>query len=200
MSRNQSLLRCTRRVKGKRVLLVRAKVARDVIPRELRKAGATVDVIEAYETVVPEASKTRLQAALEWEAQAARDYLYQFLDREEFRRSVGIAQCASGVEKICGESRSAQRIDWSCDFSDVARVWIAGRYRSEEIRYSGTGRRDSRGQATYRHSKAIIAATHKSNIRNRATVPALSGNRRRAGRRRSGSRCARTGGLRSRKS
>jgi len=28
------------RVKGKRVLLVRAKVARDVIPRELHKAGA----------------------------------------------------------------------------------------------------------------------------------------------------------------
>jgi uroporphyrinogen-III synthase len=53
-----------KRVKGKRVLLVRAKVARDVIPRELRKAGATVDVIEAYETVVPKQSKTRLQAAL----------------------------------------------------------------------------------------------------------------------------------------
>jgi|SRR5664279_3988000 len=53
-----------RRVKGKRVLLVRAKVARDVIPRELRKAGAIVDVIEAYETVVPEASKRRLQAVL----------------------------------------------------------------------------------------------------------------------------------------
>jgi uroporphyrinogen-III synthase len=41
------------KVKGKRVLLVRAKVARDVIPRELRKAGARVDVVEAYETVVP---------------------------------------------------------------------------------------------------------------------------------------------------
>jgi uroporphyrinogen-III synthase len=53
-----------RRVKGKRVLLVRAKVARDVIPRELRKAGAHVDVVEAYETVVPESSRTRLQAAL----------------------------------------------------------------------------------------------------------------------------------------
>ena len=53
-----------RRVKGKRVLLVRAKVARDVIPRELRKAGATVDVIEAYETVAPESSRKRLQAAL----------------------------------------------------------------------------------------------------------------------------------------
>jgi uroporphyrinogen-III synthase len=51
-------------VKGKTVLLVRAKVARDVIPTELRKAGAQVDVIEAYETVVPKASRTRLRAAL----------------------------------------------------------------------------------------------------------------------------------------
>lgn len=53
-----------RRVKGKRVLLVRAKVARDVIPRELRRAGAHVDVVEAYETVVPEYSRTRLRTAL----------------------------------------------------------------------------------------------------------------------------------------
>jgi len=53
-----------RRVKGKRVLLVRAKVARDVIPQELRVAGAHVDVVEAYETVVPESSWRRLQAAL----------------------------------------------------------------------------------------------------------------------------------------
>ena len=53
-----------RRVKGKRVLLVRAKVARDVIPRELRRAGAQVDVVEAYETVVPQSSRTRLQSAL----------------------------------------------------------------------------------------------------------------------------------------
>jgi uroporphyrinogen-III synthase len=53
-----------RKVRGKRVLLVRAKVARDVIPRELRKAGAEVDVVEAYETVVPKSSRTRLRAAL----------------------------------------------------------------------------------------------------------------------------------------
>lgn len=53
-----------KQVKGKRVLLVRAKVARDVIPRELRKAGAPVDVFEAYETVVPKASRRRLQAVL----------------------------------------------------------------------------------------------------------------------------------------
>jgi len=53
-----------RRVKEKRVLLVRAKVARDVIPRELRRAGVQVQVVEAYETVVPQSSRTRLQRAL----------------------------------------------------------------------------------------------------------------------------------------
>jgi uroporphyrinogen-III synthase len=53
-----------RKVYGKRVLLVRAKVARDVIPRELRKAGATVDVVEAYQTVLPESSRGRLRRLL----------------------------------------------------------------------------------------------------------------------------------------
>ena len=54
-----------RKVKGKRVLLVRAKVARDVIPRELRRAGARVHVVEAYETVVPQSSRARLRNALD---------------------------------------------------------------------------------------------------------------------------------------
>jgi uroporphyrinogen-III synthase len=51
-------------VKGKRVLLVRAKVARDVIPHELRKAQAQVDVVEAYETVVPKSSQGYLRTVL----------------------------------------------------------------------------------------------------------------------------------------
>ena len=45
---------------GKRVLLVRAKVARDVLPTELRKAGAKLDVAEAYETHVPAGAKAKL--------------------------------------------------------------------------------------------------------------------------------------------
>jgi uroporphyrinogen-III synthase len=53
-----------RRVKGKRVLLVRAKIARDIIPRELRKAGAHVDVVEAYETTAPNSSRPRLRRLL----------------------------------------------------------------------------------------------------------------------------------------
>jgi uroporphyrinogen III methyltransferase/synthase len=38
---------------GKRVLLPRAAVARDLIPTELSKLGAHVDVVEAYRNVVP---------------------------------------------------------------------------------------------------------------------------------------------------
>jgi uroporphyrinogen-III synthase len=52
------------RVSGRRVLLVRAKVARDVIPRELRASGAEVDVVEAYETVIPKSSRSRLRSLL----------------------------------------------------------------------------------------------------------------------------------------
>jgi uroporphyrinogen-III synthase len=51
-------------VGAKRVLLARARVARDVIPRELRKLGAKVDVVEAYETVIPKSSRRRLRAML----------------------------------------------------------------------------------------------------------------------------------------
>jgi uroporphyrinogen-III synthase len=52
------------KVNGKRVLLARAKAARDVIPQELRKVGARVDVVEAYETVVPAASTKKLHALM----------------------------------------------------------------------------------------------------------------------------------------
>jgi uroporphyrinogen-III synthase len=48
-------------LKNSRVLLVRAKVARDVLPDELRKMGANVDVIEAYQTKIPEGSGDRLK-------------------------------------------------------------------------------------------------------------------------------------------
>jgi uroporphyrinogen III methyltransferase/synthase len=38
---------------GRRVLLPRAAVARDLVPAELTRRGAQVDVVEAYRTVVP---------------------------------------------------------------------------------------------------------------------------------------------------
>jgi len=53
-----------RKAVGKRVLLARAKVARDVIPKELRRLGAQVDVVEAYETVAPKRSRAKLRQLL----------------------------------------------------------------------------------------------------------------------------------------
>jgi uroporphyrinogen III methyltransferase/synthase len=40
-------------LKGKSFLIPRAKVARDILPQELGKLGAQVEVVEAYETVAP---------------------------------------------------------------------------------------------------------------------------------------------------
>ncbi|MEJ2723909.1 MAG: uroporphyrinogen-III C-methyltransferase, partial [Deltaproteobacteria bacterium] len=50
---------------GCTVLLPRAAQARDVLPRELERMGAKVDVVEAYRTVKPEGDKGRVQAMLE---------------------------------------------------------------------------------------------------------------------------------------
>jgi uroporphyrinogen-III synthase len=47
-------------VRGQRVLLARAAIARDLIPNTLRKRGATVDVFDAYRTVVPADSVERM--------------------------------------------------------------------------------------------------------------------------------------------
>ncbi len=41
-------------VYGKRVLIPRAKIAREVLPKSLRARGAEVDVLVVYETVLPE--------------------------------------------------------------------------------------------------------------------------------------------------
>jgi len=51
--------------KGLRILLPRAADAREVLPQELRKMGATVEVVESYRTVKPEGSKGEIRAMLE---------------------------------------------------------------------------------------------------------------------------------------
>lgn len=49
---------------GKTILLARAAVARDVIPDALRSAGAIVDVVDAYQNVIPETAPELLREAL----------------------------------------------------------------------------------------------------------------------------------------
>jgi uroporphyrinogen-III synthase len=89
-----------RRVRGKRVLLVRAKVARDVIPRELRKAGARVDVVEAYETVVPESSRRRLQSALR--NPLRRPHVVTFTSSSTVRNFVELLGAARSAKRAVG--------------------------------------------------------------------------------------------------
>ena len=47
-----------------RILLPRAAVARDLVPAQLTRRGATVDVVEAYRTLVPEGAVAAAEAAL----------------------------------------------------------------------------------------------------------------------------------------
>ena len=50
---------------GDKILIARAKVAREVLPEALRKIGAEVNVVTAYETVADCENKDELLAALE---------------------------------------------------------------------------------------------------------------------------------------
>jgi uroporphyrinogen-III synthase len=58
-------------VSGRRVLLARAAIARDVIPDALRKRGARIDVVDAYRNMMPEDAPVQLVRALEEPADAA---------------------------------------------------------------------------------------------------------------------------------
>ncbi|HWE87788.1 MAG TPA: uroporphyrinogen-III synthase [Terracidiphilus sp.] len=58
-------------VTGRRILLARAAVARDVIPDALRAAGATVDVVDAYRNALPANAAELLRAALAQPVDAA---------------------------------------------------------------------------------------------------------------------------------
>jgi uroporphyrinogen-III synthase/uroporphyrinogen III methyltransferase/synthase len=56
---------------GKRVLIARAAVARDVLPDALRTAGATVDIVDAYRNRMPSSAPAQLRQALEQQIDAA---------------------------------------------------------------------------------------------------------------------------------
>jgi uroporphyrinogen III methyltransferase/synthase len=51
-------------IKGKRILLARAKKARDILPKGLRKMGAEVDVVEVYRTIKPKGGSKKLKKLL----------------------------------------------------------------------------------------------------------------------------------------
>jgi uroporphyrinogen-III synthase len=80
------------KIAGARVLLARASVARDVIPDELRRLGATVDVVDAYRTVIPEESaelvrgifiNTPLPDAVTFTSSSTATNFFQLLEKAE---------------------------------------------------------------------------------------------------------------------
>ncbi|MGH9674058.1 MAG: uroporphyrinogen-III C-methyltransferase [Bryobacteraceae bacterium] len=78
---------------GKRVLLPRAASARDVIPRELARRGACVDVVEAYRTAMPEFLAARAR-----EAFAARPHWITFTSGSTVRNVIA----AAGASALAG--------------------------------------------------------------------------------------------------
>ena len=64
--RAEGLIECLKgaEVSGKSFLIPRAKVARDLLPRSLEDRGARAEVIEAYETVLPEFTAGELERLL----------------------------------------------------------------------------------------------------------------------------------------
>ncbi len=51
-------------IKGKRILLARAKKARDILPKGLKKMGAKVDVVAVYRTIKPKGGSKKLKKVL----------------------------------------------------------------------------------------------------------------------------------------
>ncbi len=52
-------------LRGKKVLIPRAEVAREILPDQLRQMGAEVDVIPVYRTVIPPADLSRLREEID---------------------------------------------------------------------------------------------------------------------------------------
>jgi len=80
---------------GRRVLLPRAAVARDLVPVELAQRGAHVDVVEAYRTIAPE--NAREQAATIFGGQRKPDCI-TFTSSSTVQNFVAVA----GAESLAG--------------------------------------------------------------------------------------------------
>ncbi len=75
---------------GRRILIPRAKVAREVLPEQLRERGAEVDVVPAYETAVPDGAAERCREALaggvDWVTFTSSSTVHHFVQAAGARR------------------------------------------------------------------------------------------------------------------
>ncbi|OFV97847.1 MAG: uroporphyrinogen-III C-methyltransferase [Acidobacteria bacterium RIFCSPLOWO2_02_FULL_60_20] len=90
-------------LRGRRVLIPRARVARDLLPEALRKRGASVDVVEAYRSVLPPESVERARVIFErhkptvavFTSSSAVSNLFRLLPEEEMRGHLRDVKVAS---------------------------------------------------------------------------------------------------------
>jgi uroporphyrinogen III methyltransferase/synthase len=92
-------------ISGKRILLARAKKARDILPKGLRKMGAHVDVAEVYRTVRPRGGSKKLKKILEdgkidviaFTSSSTVNHFAEILKREDLKKLLkGIAIACIG--------------------------------------------------------------------------------------------------------
>ena len=115
---------------GKRVLLPRAAVARDLVPVELTRRGAIVDVVEAYRTVIPEDAAARAREVL-----ARKPTWITFTSSSTVKNFVAVR--AGGD---C--SRGEDRVHWSDHVGHRARAGLDGRCRGRSAHGAGASRGD----------------------------------------------------------
>jgi uroporphyrinogen III methyltransferase/synthase len=122
-------------LKGARILLPRAAVARDLVPVELTRRGARVDVVEAYRTVVPEGAAEQVRAVL-----ARRPHCITFTSSSTVQNLVSVAGAGalSGIKAIsigpvttdtarrCGIEVAAQAREFTIDGLVAAIVEMFG--------------------------------------------------------------------------
>jgi uroporphyrinogen III methyltransferase/synthase len=90
-------------LKGKRILIPRARVARDVLPEALRQRGARVEVVEAYRTILPPESVERARRIFEhhpptlaiFTSSSTVQNLFQLLPEQELRQYLSRIKIAS---------------------------------------------------------------------------------------------------------
>ncbi len=138
---------------GKRILLPRAAVARDLVPAELSKRGARVDVVEAYRTVIPEEARERARAIFsgkkpDWVAFTSSSTVMNFLEAAgvaalEGVRVASIGPITSATARRAGLSIAAEAAQFNIDGLVAAIVGeergasverLAGRSQKREAR------------------------------------------------------------------
>ncbi|HEY2015375.1 MAG TPA: uroporphyrinogen-III synthase, partial [Bryobacteraceae bacterium] len=108
---------------GSRILLPRAAVARDLVPNELARRGAHVDVVEAYRTVVPDEAAAQ---AREIFGSARRPDCVTFTSSSTVQNFVAIAGAAAlaGLQVVSiGPITSRTAKDLGIDVTAQARVF-----------------------------------------------------------------------------